>query len=393
MEREYLMMSVPKVIVFGNSHHNTLGLVRSLGEKGIRSILLLEPCDLKFCCVRFSKYIAKIHYLKTLEDGLRVLREEYWDEKDKPIALNAGDPSMSLLDAHYGELKEHFHIFNARGEQGLINYFMDKANQFPIAEKCGLNIIKTWHLNAAKDLPSDLTYPCLLKGNNSTGSSKADMFICTCREELLSCMHEGVDYLVQEYIDKDCELDIMGFSWNHGNEVFIPAVVRKVRETLTRQSDYIRLEPVSDYPALSVDAIEAFVREVGYEGIFSVEMIRRGGKFYFLEMNLRNDGVGWLYTKSGANFPYMWVQYCNGDLSRKSLATAKLRMPLTLMQLWDVLNLKAGKVPFRQWIKECLGADAHFLFDAKDIKPFLYLIHIFCRQGMKRALRLLQLTR
>lgn len=57
-----------KVIIIGNAHHNTLGLVRSLGEKGIRPILLLEPCDLRFCCVRFSRYIAKIHYLKSVED-------------------------------------------------------------------------------------------------------------------------------------------------------------------------------------------------------------------------------------------------------------------------------------------------------------------------------------
>ena len=65
-----------KVIIFGNNHHNTIGLVRSLGEKGIKPILMLEPCDLRFCCVRFSKYIEKIHYLKIVEDVLNVLRSK-----------------------------------------------------------------------------------------------------------------------------------------------------------------------------------------------------------------------------------------------------------------------------------------------------------------------------
>ena len=36
-----------KVIVIGGFHHNTYGLIRSLGEAGIKSYVILEPCHPK----------------------------------------------------------------------------------------------------------------------------------------------------------------------------------------------------------------------------------------------------------------------------------------------------------------------------------------------------------
>ena len=380
-------MDLPTVIIFGNSHHNTLGLLRSLGEKGIKPILLLEPCDLKFCCVRFSKYITKIHYLTSVEDGLRVLREEYWNEAEKPIILNAGDPSICLLDAHYDELKDHFHIFNAKGEQGRISYFMDKASQFPVAERYGLDLIKTWRIDAKDALPNDIVYPCLIKGNNSTTSSKEDMVICHSADDLREKLHNNEQYIVQEYIEKDCELDITGFSWNHGENVYIPAAVNKVRETLTRQSDYIRLDDIGEYKTLKVDAIKKFVHEIGYEGIFSIEVLRKGDTYYFLEMNLRNDGVGWLYTVAGANYPYLWCMYKTDGNIDEAIADLKCETPLTLMQLWDVQNVIRKRVSIGKWICQAFSTNAHFVMNWYDMRPYLYCVWILLRQAGKKILR------
>ena len=42
----------PKIIVFGENHHNTLGLIRSLGEIGLFSYLVLVNSNglYPFCC-------------------------------------------------------------------------------------------------------------------------------------------------------------------------------------------------------------------------------------------------------------------------------------------------------------------------------------------------------
>ena len=50
-----------EIIVIGADHHNTLGVLRSLGEKGINSILLLIS-ENKKSYVAKSKYAKEVHY-------------------------------------------------------------------------------------------------------------------------------------------------------------------------------------------------------------------------------------------------------------------------------------------------------------------------------------------
>ena len=71
-----------KVIIFGNNLQNTLGLIRSVGMKGYEVILLLEPIKKSRCYVRHSKYISKIHYLKSVQEGIDVLLKEYGNEPE-----------------------------------------------------------------------------------------------------------------------------------------------------------------------------------------------------------------------------------------------------------------------------------------------------------------------
>lgn len=113
-----------KVIVIGGNHYNTLGLIRSVGEKGLPVFLFLEHQEsLANCNLRFSKYITKIYHLKDETDILKILKRDFDDEENKPVILCASDASVCLLDENYDELKDRFHFFNA-GRQGRINHFM-----------------------------------------------------------------------------------------------------------------------------------------------------------------------------------------------------------------------------------------------------------------------------
>ena len=159
-----------KVIVIGGNHVNTLGLIRSLGKNGYPVVLLLEHCRLDWCNLRFSKYIYKKYYMEVLEDILSILRKDYWNEESKPVILCASDASICFMDRHYDELKEHFFIFNINGKQGMINHFMNKWETFPIAERSGFSVIKSCRVRTLEDIPSDVRFPCLIKGNNSISS-------------------------------------------------------------------------------------------------------------------------------------------------------------------------------------------------------------------------------
>ena len=72
-----------KVIVFGCNHQNMLGLVRSLGEKGIRPycVCLQSKDGLVFR----SKYPAACHWAASPQDGYDYIVERFSKETPKPI--------------------------------------------------------------------------------------------------------------------------------------------------------------------------------------------------------------------------------------------------------------------------------------------------------------------
>lgn len=376
-----------KVIVFGISLQNTLGLIRSVGEKGIPVILLLELNQYAPNYVLYSKYVTQVHKVKNGDEAIDVLLEQYLGEKEKSILLCGSDTAIAVLDANYDKLKDNFCIFNIHNQQGKINHFLNKLSTFEYAQKSGLNVIKTWHVTDIHLLPDDIVYPCLVKGNNSTGSTKGDLRICYTEEELLNGLREGVDYLVQEYIEKDYELNVNGFSYNHGKNVYIPAVIRKLRDSLYRQGEFLRLDNVDEYPNLNVDALKTFVGLIGYEGLFSIELLCRDNKFYFLEINLRNDGLGYLYTCAGVNYPYLWIKYNTGELTDGYINSIVCKTPYYCMLEKDFNNVIERKISLGKWCSDFFKSDCFYILSKSDPMPFMYSTYVHIRQAIKKVLR------
>lgn len=373
------------IVVVGCNHVNTLGLVRSLGRAGLCCDVILEACDLEFCVLRFSKYIDNFYMQAPAGNLVDFLIENYGDDPEKCVLLCASDNFAATIDRQFNRIRDRFVAFNGNALQGRICAFQDKSATFPIAKQCGLTTIKTWRVANLRNIPNDVVYPCIVKGNNSLRSHKGDMAICHDEKDLRAHLTAGSDILVQEYVEKEYEVDINGISINHGKDILIPGAVRKIRETLDRQSDYIVLEKIPE--GLDVDAIKRFVEAIGYEGLFSVEFMKRGSEFYFLEINLRNDGVNYLYTLGGVNMPELWVKYANGSLKNFESVGKGLKTPIYLMQLFDVLNLKSGKVGIGEWMRDYLRARGHFVLSLRDPKPFLYLLWIYIRQLGRRVRR------
>ncbi len=75
------------VIVFGGNHHNTLGVIRSLGQKGLSTILLLVDDDDRVSYVSKSKYIAKVHKYASYESGVQYLEDLAPSLKEKKVVI------------------------------------------------------------------------------------------------------------------------------------------------------------------------------------------------------------------------------------------------------------------------------------------------------------------
>ena len=61
-------------IVFGAEHYNPLGIVRSLGEEGIKPIVVTINSKLKVTSA--SKYCGEVYHVDSLEEGYNLITQK-----------------------------------------------------------------------------------------------------------------------------------------------------------------------------------------------------------------------------------------------------------------------------------------------------------------------------
>ena len=66
--------------------------------------------------------------------------------------------------------------------------------------------------------------------------------------------------------------------------------------------------PIVDFD-FDTAVVQRFMDRVGYRGPFSVELLHKGNKNYFMEVNFRNDGLAYTATAAGINLPAIYI--CN----------------------------------------------------------------------------------
>ena len=132
-----------------------------------------------------------------------------------------------------------------------------------------------------------------------------------------------------------------------------------------------------------IDCITNLIRSIGYVGLFSVEMMHSkvDGKFYFTEINLRNDGAESFVTKYGANLPLNHVE----DLIGLPLTMQKEEYPG--YYIWDMHHLKSllcGDISIFTWIKEIRKSKGFLMYYKEDRMPFFRQYIYMLKKLLKR---------
>lgn len=147
------------IIIFGGDNYNTLGMIRTLGEKKLsfQAIIVRNY----FVIASKSKYLKhkQVKIVKSVEDGYKILLDYGRGIKEKAFILVEGDYLTGYLDRHYDELSDKF-IWNYAGKQGKLSKYLNKQAQIELVEKCGINVPTSQIVNKG-DIPNNIEYPII----------------------------------------------------------------------------------------------------------------------------------------------------------------------------------------------------------------------------------------
>lgn len=359
-----------KVIIIGSTHHNSLGVIRALGEKGyavefVNFTVVSKQNDF----VAKSKYITVYQPLSGIGEVFNYLIQRPII-KEKEIIISCADAATEHLNMHLGELS-HRYIIPGITQQGRMVELMDKTTMIRMAEKRGIYAPPVWNLPADVE---KVTFPCITKCHVSSHGGKSDIVILHSKEELNSFLQKAEGELfAQAYITKKEEVQLIGCSLKGGEEVIIPGMSKIIRSQPNTNTGFLEYGPLDSFYDDIAEKAKLYIRDCQYSGLFSFEIMRgTDDKIWFLEINFRNDGNAWCVTKSGINLPIIWVKACLEEDYHTEIQRPKriLMMP----EIQDFKLVLQRKVSFIQWYKDWRRTDFFMEYDKNDKKPFLFAV-------------------
>lgn len=360
------MKNTNEIIIIGTSHHNTLSMVRCLGEQDIYPVLILYGSNDSY--ILSSKYLSKYFIANDSNNALKLLVENFGNNKEKSVVISCSDEISHILNQNYTRLKGQFHFFNC-GADNLVTKFMNKNLQVEYARKVEINVPATIQ-GSVKDIDISKieNYPCIIKPLESINGGKI-IRICNNGNEVceaLNSFEKNTKLLIQEYIKKEYEVVLLGLAVN--NEVYIPGYIYKHRDIMGGTT-YSTVKASDDIPEVLINSCKKLCKEFNYEGLFGIEMIKSGSDFYFIEMNLRNDATTYALAVAGVNLPIAYYKYVSSGNYREELNKTVNEIN-AIVEFNDIIHLLKRKISLIQWIRELKTSKCRYFYNKKDIKPY-----------------------
>ena len=348
-----------KAIVIGGVHHNTLGIIRGLGIKGVRPDVYIVTKTGTSGSVK-SKFINDTLVFENDDLMLKkLIKDAYKYNKDKAVLFAAGDSISAIIDRNYDKLKDSYVFFNSKG---TLHQWMNKEKMCSLASAIGLTVPQHMVYRIGNPLPVDIQFPCITKAISSIDGGKSDTTICKSREELETFLATpGLCPLIQieRFIQKQIEFQFIGVSLDEGETIVIPGHSHIDRPNGIQNTYFFNYIANDTTFTETLEKAKRFIREVKYSGLFSVEFIRgEDGVDYFLEMNFRNDGNAICVTDAGYDLPYIWYLWATGDDYKTEINQSRFTPVCYCPELFYVLQCAYGEVPFFTLVKDILKANS-----------------------------------
>lgn len=370
-----------KFIVIGGDAVNALGVIRSLGEAGLKAHVIGEWEPNHRAALSKSKYVESVNVVQDNEDIYRVLTEKFGHEKYKPFLFFTWENHESFCDLHYDELKDKFYFYNA-GSQGALHQLLDKTTQCKIAAECGI-LVPQYKVVPKGTLNHGIPYPIITKTVSSyIPSWKSDMVVCRNEQELQTAYQriEADSVIVEEFIEGVCEVDLKGFSINNGQDVFFTHL-KTWKKKEDKAGNIMYFEPCQNEPFK--DKLTQLIQKAKYNGIFDAEFIQdKNGNLFFLEVNWRTGMYNYNHTLEGINLPYLWAKSTiEGSINIASINVKPIKY-IAFDEMSAFSSCLHHPQRFLTWFHLCRVADVLYFYNKLDPKP----THLFWRNLVRRKI-------
>ena len=366
---------INKAVIIGKDHHNALGVIESLGWKGIQSyIVVLSPRNNSY--LGHSKYVESGWTCATENDVIKVLLENFTDRDYKAVAYACDDDSAIILDNNH-ELLEPFFFLPTTRPAGYLSKWIQKETMSALATEVGLNVPKTW-ISYNNQIPQDIQYPVITKAHSSVEGGKDNIHVCYSSEELEKVLQgqHCETMVLQEFIDKEYEFQLIGCSLNGGEMVLIPGRTQIDRPNGMDNTFFLRFDKCEKELDDLIEKTSVFVKKTKYTGPFSIEFLKdKSGVSYFTEMNFRNDGNAICVSKSGTNIHFILYLYQTGGDYLKEIEESKVERVYLMPEIYYFTCLLRGEFGLIEWYRNMRRANCYTTWFRSDPKPFFYFLY------------------
>lgn len=375
------MEKLDVAIVIGIDHHNTLGMIRSLGLKKNLNVVLLLISKNKFSYVSKSKYVNEFYIIENNKNIILNHILKISKKYRKTFVFPLTDETAFLIDENYKIIDENIcfpHMY------GKMKEYLNKVISKEYAKDAGLDIVYGTTVSLSKleslGILGSYKFPVIIKPLVSKEGLKSDISIvdnsCDLRMSLESFSQKKYkEVLVEEYIDSQDSymLEVMGYSTEEN--VVITGIVKKIREYPVRNGSTSYAQLIDYCKLLNIEGIKKYIKRSRFIGLFDMEFKYSNGIFYFIECNFRNGAPNFAITKlNGINTPGNWIlemENISVDTKRKIESNRRF-----MIENMDILNLLKGNVPIIKWIKEVIFCNYIFI-DYRDLAPnFWYCVEM-----------------
>lgn len=377
--------AAPGALIAGGDYQG-LGIVRSLGRHGIRSLVIDDEPSI----ARYSRYTGRALRVPDLRDAGatvdtvldlgRRLGLYGW------VLYPTRDEIVAAFSHERESLAQIFRVPTPGWD--TVRWAWDKRLTYQRASELGIPTPRTWYASDLDELKSlELEFPVVLKPaikERFIYATKVKAMLAENRTALAECFQRASavispeEIMIQELIPGRGESQFSYCAFFKDKEPVAKMLVRRARQ---RPPDFARsstcVETI-DLPEIE-DPAERFLSSIDYYGLVEVEfkLDHRDGKYKLLDVNPRTWGSHSIGGRAGVDFSYLLFNDQIGGTNEHRRARTGIRwIRLTTDVPTSLTEIVRGRLDWRAFVASVSRFQIEAVFERDDPMPALAEITI-----------------